>query len=392
MRYTPYFLILVLLLGAVSAPAAMASEKDVEEENPAMEFHHPDWGPGMAEQMGMDVPYECWYERPWNFWRHLDEGVLDLDAIHYMGNVRTIAIFPFVDCTEPTGMGDSKLEEVGGPRRIVENLAAVLMSRGYLVIPPMDVAAVVSAHMYGTTDQVSQEIANNSFYFRNMPERAVAFHLEVVPGLQDQYERAQEYVGYLSPDDIRKIAVELGADCVVRGYINEFALSTDIDADWRTFVPPFLGLINPDRRAMLEVAYYLYDGPSGELIWNGSVEVSEDYNWPLFESESELINETEHEVVWGMTDRVLPNWWDLVMDHPEWMPPDMWHEFDEGMWGECMYRPDWLNPMRDGWHECHRRHDWRMDGEPVEEGRRLRFRRITHHYNTEEHCIYQNDD
>jgi hypothetical protein len=342
-------------------------------------------GPGMGEgPMGMhrDGPWEgCWYERPWNFWRHLDEGALDWDAMHYLSDVRTIAILPFMDATSPSNQGTSKLDEAGGPRRIVENLAADLMSRGYLVIPPMDAQAVYRNILNTGMPVLSSEVSNNSFWFDVMPERAMGFYMDVVPGLRDQYDRSTGQLYYLTREDIQKISEALGADCVVRGFVYEYSVDRDIDADWRTFVPPFLGLINPDRRAVIEVAYYLYDGPSGEMIWNGSVEVRDDANWPLFESEGELLYGVEHEAVSQMTGRILPNWADLVWAHPNWVPFEMWNEFDRQEYMGYMHRPGWVNPLREGWHESYQRNDIRWNQEFVESPD-IRYNDLTHSYNS----------
>jgi len=395
MRYTSYLLALIILLGAVAATPAFADEDKCDDEDyPVMDCPRDGEpmgrGPGMGEGRGMgegpmgmhrDGPWEGgWYERPWNFWRHLDEGALDWDAMHYMSGIRTVAIMPFMDATNPSNQGTSKLDAAGGPRRIVENLAADLMSRGYLVIPPMDVQAVYRNILDTGMPYMSSEISNNSFWFGVMPERAMDFYMEVVPGLGDQYDQSTGRVYYVSKEDIQAMAEALGADCVIRGFIYEYSVSSDIDADWRTFVPPFLGLLNPDRRAVIEVAYYLYDGHSGELIWNGAVEVRDDANWPLFESESELLWDVEHEAVWQMTGRILPNWADLVWAHPNWVPFEMWDEFDEDDWNGYMHRPGWVNPLRDGWHESYERHDIRWDDEFVENPG-IRYRDLTHSYN-----------
>jgi len=373
----------------VATPALADDEKDVDEDYPRMERPCDDgvpWGMGYGRgdgrgmRMRFDGPFEeCWYERPWNFWRHLEEGTLDYDAMHYMGDVRTIAILPFMDATSPSNQGTSRLEQAGGPRRIVENLAAEFMSRGYLVIPPMDSQAVYRNILEFGSPVTSSEISNNRFWFEIMPERALGYYMEAVPGLNDQYDRSTGRTYYVSPDDIRKIAEELGADCVVRGFIYEYSVTRDMDPDWRTFMPPFLGLINPDRRAVIEVAYYLYDGPTGEMVWNGSVEVRDDANWPLFESEGELLWDVEHEAVWQMTGRILPNWADLVWGHPNWVPFEMWHDFDGEEWDGYMQRPGWVNPLRDGWHESYERSDVRWQDEFVETPE-IRYRDLTHSY------------
>ncbi len=381
MRYTVLLLAFALIITVIMPSAVQADEESPDGHGimggPRMHdgsCEHD--GPGMMEgRHGMRMmhrhmePWELgWFERPWNFWRHLDEGTLDLDAMHFLANVRTVAILPFADLTSPTIEGESMMKNAGGPRRIVDNLAAEFMSRGYLVVPPVDAGVLFRNYMEGEEilEVEQQEIANNRLFFDNMPERALEYYLESIPGLERQRLAGSGFDDYPDREDIQAVAAILGADCIIRGFVNEFAVSRDVDADWRTFIPPFLGLINPDRRTRIEVAYYLYDGHSGEMIWNGTIELTRDCNWPMFTSERELIDDTEHEVVWEMTSRVIPNWMDLIWSHPEWVPFEMWYEYDEFMDDGPMMHPGWLNPMRRGWHDKYERHDCRFDLDPAE--------------------------
>jgi hypothetical protein len=299
-----------------------------------------------------------------------------------MGHVRTVAILPFADFTSPSIEGDSALERAGGPRRIVDNLAAEFMRLGYLVIPPADVEASLIAYLSeGGEQQLPPEIANNSFYFRRLPERALEYHLQVVEGLGAQYSHWTQPQAYLSREDIRALGERLGADCVVRGFINEFAVTTDVDADARTLIPPFLGLLNPDRRATVQVAYYMYDGFTGEMIWNGTVEVRKDAEWPVFNSENELLRRVENQAVWGMTSRVLPSWEQLILGHPDWIPPHMWALIEGAREkGWMRERPDWLNPFRHGWHEEYHRGSFCPEFEPSET-QPYKYLGVTHNYN-----------
>ncbi len=401
MRYT-FILLALILIGTIAVPGASFADKeegcegltepcvepcdepcdtpcdepcDIEMEGQygeeceimVMEWEHCD-----DDMMRMDrehhdgdmmrrEPWEdFWYERPWDMWRHLDEGSLNMDAVHYMAGVRTIAILPFADLTYPTTEGEPKLDDAGGARRLVENLAAELMSRGYLVIPPTDVAAVASNYFMNEVQQapVADEAYSNAFWFRVLPERATEFYLRSVEGLQGHYDAMEGQATLFAPADIAAMAEILGADAVIRGFVNEYAVSDDIDADWRTFIPPFLGLINPDNRVAINVAYHIYDGPSGEMVWNGTADIIRDSNWQLFYSETEMLRNTENEAALWMTDQVLPNWMDIVMAHPGWVPFEMWYEFDERGCDRGYY-PDWVNPYRQGWHDWYNRSEWR---------------------------------
>ncbi|MCK4720923.1 hypothetical protein KAU08_09695, partial [bacterium] len=170
--------------------------------------------------MGMhqDGPWEMpWYDRPWDFWRHVKEDSLDYDAIHFMSNVRRIAILPFIDMTDPTIEGYSRLDDAGGPRRLADNLAAEFMNWGYLVIPPPDVEAFFTMYMGGNEYREVDSIANNQFFFENMPDRAMDFYSAEVPGLNRHRRSSSMISRYLTRDDYVLIGEMLEADCIVRG-------------------------------------------------------------------------------------------------------------------------------------------------------------------------------
>jgi len=341
--------------------------------------------PGM-EGMPMERP---WHEgRPENIWRHMDDSALNHEAMMYMGNVRTILILPFADYTAQTYEGEPMLSDAGGPMRLVDNLAGAFMSRGYLVVPPRDAEAAYNDLMspnrhwwYEDGDNMTPETENNSLYFSQMPDRSMAYYESVVPGLDEQ--ATQVVTGgsrFLKSEDIVNLAGMFAADAVVRGFVNEYAITKDIDADWRTLIPPFLGLLNPDKRVTIEISYYLYDGHSGQLLWNDTVEMQKNSDWPIFNSDDELLRGVEHDVILSATDSILPNWQDMVWGHPEWVPFEMWEGMSPGEMGR--YAPDWVNPNRDGWHEEYLDKDWVLDlGNPEMLPPWLRNRDFSHNYN-----------
>jgi hypothetical protein len=363
----------------VEIPAEVEESPKIEEPQPCEDMQVQECE--MPEPVEEECPPEAtppdvgmsWFTSPWDCWRHMNEGSLDYDAIRYMCNVRRIAILPFDDLTTPTIAGQTKLQQAGGPRRLVDNLAGEFMRWGYLVVPPSDAEAYLNTFIQGDSYRRVDSEGNNLFWFQNMPERAMNFYAENVPGLAEQRMDNNQANIWLSREDIIHLAATLEADCIVRGFVNEYAVSRDIDADWRTFVPPFLGLINPDRRVTMEVAYYLYDGASGELVWNGTVDIQNDTNWPMFTSDAELIEQTEEDMAGQVTGHVLPQWMDVGMCHPDWVPFPMWQEGFDGCMGEGMgmmgrpeERPDWVNPYRMGWHNEYLRDDAKIDIDPVE--------------------------
>jgi hypothetical protein len=389
-------------------PEAPAPAPEPMVEKPPAPVPPPETPTGIVEQ-AVEMPAELtWREKRMNYFRHMDSTMMDMEATAFLANANLIAVLPFVDLTDPTNEGHSVLDQAGGPRRIVEALVASLMQKGYFVLPSADSAAALAQYLErppaapGGAPTQSSEIQNNRFYFDNMPPRAMNYYLSVVPGLQGQYDRTQTHSDYwLAGQDVINLATMLGCDAVIRGYVQEYAVDKDIDADLRTFIPPFLGLISPERRAIIEVAFYLYDGKTGEMVWNGTVNSIDIASWPLFQRDNELMQNNENGVAWGMTGRVTPDWEDLVMNHPEWMPEDTWFqlqgmmgegEMEEGMgegrgvgmhhgmmW-ERPVRPDWLNPMRYGWHSQYHRSPMRFDNEVVRM-EPYKYDNLFHNYN-----------
>ncbi len=346
----------------------------------------------MRDGMG---PHGMPFEGPWHhgmmmggMMQHMDDQHMNMEAMHYMNGVRTVLVLPFVDATRPTYEGEPMLADAGGPMRIVDNLVGALQERGYMVIPPRDAELAWMDYNFDevrslhANDEVPPEMQNNNFYFENMPDRSMDFYQSMVPGLQEQeIELLGVGTSFVTPEDIIILAAMFDADVVIRGFVHEFAVTDDVDADWRTFIPPFLGLWNPDRRATMEVSYYMYCGHEGNMIWNTTIESQKNADWPLFNGEDELLRAVEHEVVWEATDMFLPNWMDVVCEHPQWVPFEMWEGGCDSHMMMDVYRPDWLNPYRDGWHDEYLQGEWDLhlnedSGEKYEEDLH-----IWHNYN-----------
>jgi hypothetical protein len=342
-----------------------------------------------------------WFACKKDYFRHLNSMYMDKRATSYMANVHSVAILPFFDQTAPSNQGQSMLQAVGGPRRMVENLASAFMKKGYFVIPPLDVESALDLYVRvlpsDKDETKSVEVSNNKLYFTSMPDRALHYYLETIPELRTHQKAAldEESSFFFSPEDIVNVSTMLGADCIVRGYVQEYAVETAVDSDFRTFFPPFLGLLKPEHRAFIEVAYYVYDGKSGQMIWNGTIDAQNFAEWPLFQTDNKILRDDENMVSSGVMDAATPNWQDIMMNHPKWIMCDSWDKIGCGMKGmgmkgdmkcegmdgckdgemkgdmkcegmdgcegEGVYpgafesRPDWINPMRHGWHQTHKR-------------------------------------
>jgi hypothetical protein len=74
-----------------------------------------------------------------------------------------------------------------------------------------------------------------------------------------------------------------------------------VGADLRTFIPPFLGLLNPDQIGRLDITVYLYDAHTGELIWFTNEMVSKTESFPIFTDEYDTMTKAE----WAAARRVV---------------------------------------------------------------------------------------
>lgn len=256
-----------------------------------------------------------------NYFEHMDFLALDAAATDFMGGVRVVAILPFIDLSNPTLFGKSMMDQAGGPRRIADGLAAALMEKGYLVVPTTQAEAALKEYLLMRPGgvSISPEIQNNKFYFDNMPSRAMDFYFKVVPGLKSQSKNEGQMDIFLSRDDIKNIADMLGADCIIRGYVQEYAVAERIDNDFRTLMFPFIGIFKPEHWATAKASFYMYNGKNGKPVWNGTIETFNVAQWPMFQSDSDLFKKSNNELVWGMAGRVTPDWEDVVMNHPEWL-------------------------------------------------------------------------
>jgi hypothetical protein len=338
---------------------------------------------------------KTWIAKKKDYLRHMDSEMMDRQAINFMANICNLAILPFIDLTKPSNEGYSQLDMAGGPRRIVENLAGAFMKKGYLVLPPMDAEAVLDNYLktvpVAREEDNSSEAANNRMYYTVLPDRTLTFMTSNIPGLKQGQKvyKDEEAAAFLSAADIVKIATELDADCIIRGFVQEYAIEKSVHADLRTFLPPFIGLISPEHRSYIEVSYYIYDGKSGQMVWNGTMHAEDIADWPLFERDSMLMRDSEDASTHRVMRRVTPNWQDLVMNHSKWIECDSWDMIGNcPMGGEMMNceegtcpegsmkegackegtcpdkakepevaqeKPEWVNPMRHGWHKTYKR-------------------------------------
>ncbi len=375
--YMSFILILMVLLPWSSANAEMGQGEGQ---------HH---GMNMYGEMeeGMD---HGWAVKPWDMWGCIDGQSLDWEARTFMAGIRTVAILPIMDVSS-TGIDREAWEIQGaGASRLTEIVAAELMHRGYLVIPPVDVKAGLVSEV-GLVGAQYGALANNLLFRSIAPERATRYHLESIAGLEKQYMFDSPLLEALNTEDIMELAGELGADAVIRGFITDYDSHRIIESDFRTWFPPFIGLLSPERKTSMTVSFYLYDGVSGGLIWNGSVESQDSSGWDMVSSEETMERGLESVIAAMMVERIVPTWEYMVGMHPGWTPMECWG--DEDLWGgdrDWTDRPGWLNPFRQGWHDDYERQELRWDVD-VHDPSPYRYDSVQPNYNGIIHRYYRTD-
>lgn len=376
--YMSFILILMVLFPWSSANAEMGHG---EGQHQGMNMH------GEMEE-GWD---HGWAVKPWDMWGgYFDGQALDWEARMFMAGVRTVAILPIMDVSS-SGIGRDAWEiQNAGASRLTELVAAELMHRGYLVIPPVDVQTGLVSEV-GLESAQYGSVANNLLFRSITPERATRFHLEMISGLDRQYMVDSPLLEAVNTEDIVELAGELGADAVIRGFVTDYDSHRVIEGDLRTWFPPFIGLLSPERKTTMTVSFYLYDGTTGGLIWNGSIESLDSSGWDLVSSEETQERGLESVIAVMMVERIVPTWEYMVGMHPGWTPMECWG--DEDWWGgdrDWTERPDWLNPYRQGWHDDYTRQELRWDVE-VHDPSPYRYDALQPNYNGIIHRYYRTD-
>jgi hypothetical protein len=173
---------------------------------------------------------------------------------------------------------------------------------------------------------------------------------EVDPDLAEQMGYGTNREIYLSPEDIVGIASGLGVDLIVRGYITR---TTYLQPPANDFDEWFDRIFDIDNsKEVIQIAYYMYDGSTGEMLWNGTSDVRDRAGFPLFGSHGwRIMNFTP-----GNRHHDFPMDWEMLMEAHPWRNHHGGGHHNQGRNMEYMHEydfhnPDWLNPYRNGWHD-----------------------------------------
>lgn len=252
-------------------------------------------------------------EEKWE-WAWVDYTELDFRAMDYLwGNWiiqdgGTIAILPVSDYSTNTLLEDPLGGLMSGmSRRMACGLAYEFSRIGLMPLPYDDCIGVTNMVM-GMREDGGMELPgtekNNYLHMFNKSKDMRGAVQEFGPdalsgkGLRGSY--------FLMRDELRMIGEMLGADLILRSSIGVYGLEEQINDDWRTFLPPFLGLFNPDISGMVSITVHMYDAHTGELIWFTREYYTKTPDFPIFSSEYEIMNKAEMETARRVVSHLVP--------------------------------------------------------------------------------------
>jgi len=252
-------------------------------------------------------------EEKWE-WAWVDYTELDFRAMDYLwGNWiiqdgGTIAILPVSDYSTDTLLEDPRGGLMSGMSRRMANGLAHEFSRIGLMPLPYDDCIGVTDMVMGMREDAGMELSdvdkNNYFHMGNKSDVMRAAVEEFDTGAMSG--KGFRSSSFLTQDELRVIGEMLGADLILRSSIGVYGLEEQIDDDWRTFLPPFLGLLNPEVSGMVGITVYLYDAHTGELIWFTQEHYTRSPNFPLFASEYQIMNKAEMETARRVVSHLVP--------------------------------------------------------------------------------------
>ncbi len=232
-----------------------------------------------------------------------------------------VAILPFTDfsahtiLSDPLGGGDTP-----AARRVAEMIGYQFTRLGLIPIP-YDDSYGSFMNIIGQREDINLDTEardNNSPYIRNKSDDMMRAIKEAAPGILSSMKQPGEGV-YLSKEEIMSLGEMLSADLIVRGSLSEYGTQKKLEGNWRTFIPPFLGLFNKDTEGMIEASIYMYDAHSGELVWSAYEEVEVQPTLPLFQTDFEVMDSAESLVALKLISHLVAP------------PPEHW----EGDYDQC---------------------------------------------------------
>jgi len=272
---------LTVLMSLILVPTASAGDKCCGDEG---------WAWGKVQYTELDYRAMGFL---WDSWLIAEAG--------------KVAILPFTDFSDDTLLSTpyGGMETPAG-RRIAEMLGHQFTRLGLIPIPYDDGYGAFKMLAGERPDQKKSEAQSNNFYHlgNKSPDLMEAVKY-FAPGAVTAMAGPGEGM-YLSREEIIRLGEMVGADLIVRGSLSEYGMQKKIEGNWRTFIPPFLGLLNPEKEGMIEVTIYMYDAHSGELVWVTYEEIEIDPSLPLFHTNFEIMDSAEAQIALKLVSHLVP--------------------------------------------------------------------------------------
>ena len=205
---------------------------------------------------------------------------LDREAKKFvMNDVKRIAILPFSDYSEISPV-ESQSKLYWASRRIHDFLTAEFIQMGKMVVPYDNmVAALAEIRGINLSRKSGMEFLQDQLVGMSLDPETQGMVFESVSKMMPR----QRVVSLdLTATEIRKLGIALNVDAVIMGSISDYGETRYIKPDARTFIPPFLGVWNPSKKAQIRMLVYMYDTKTGELIWESMEETHYEPLFPLF--------------------------------------------------------------------------------------------------------------
>lgn len=218
-----------------------------------------------------------------------------------------VAILPFTDFSDQsiidTHYGGG---ETPAGRRIAEMLGFQFTRLGLIPIPYDDGYGAFQMLAAERKDQRKSESQFNNFYHMDNKSKLLGGAIkDWAPGVLTSMRRPGEGM-YLSREEIVHLGEMVGADLIIRGSLSEYGMQRKIEGNWRTFLPPFLGMMNKEKEGMIEATIYMYDAHSGELVWVAYEEIEIQPSLPLFQTNFEVMDDAEARIALKLISHLVP--------------------------------------------------------------------------------------
>jgi hypothetical protein len=219
----------------------------------------------------------------------LDSGnPLDVFARSYMENeVERIAILPFSDYSAISPV-QSQSAVYWASRRIHDFMTAEFIKLSKVVVPYDTMLAAVT-EIRGVDKSATppaEDLLRDQIRAMQFSDVGKDYFIRNALNMSSNYMESAVLSMDLSAAEIITLGKALDVDVVFMGSISDYGMEKYIKPDARTFLPPFLGVINPTQKSTVRMLIYMYETKTGKLIWASMEEVKNEPFFPLFSTSS----------------------------------------------------------------------------------------------------------